>query len=288
NSVGDSADEIQPGSVRGHVHRIDLNTSKELKARIYPLRNDSQKEAARAGIDCLLKGGMIAEVEASEFQAPIVMAPKKAADGQKKWRFCCDFRLLNEHTVSDKYPMPSLERQLDVGKARYFTKMDLASAFWQIPIAPEDQPETTFSFEGRSCKWLVMPFGLKNAPPTFQRLVDKILSDLIGRGVYAYIDDILIYTETLEDHWRILREVLERLKVAGLKISLEKSEWLRKEVQYLGYVIGQGTLKMDPSKTEDILKIPVPPDTRQEGRYRPDLRKQVRRFLGAAGSTGNS
>ena len=276
-------DEIQPGSVKGQVHRIDLNTSKELKARIYPLRNDSQEEAARGEIDRLLKGGMIAEVEASEFQAPIVMAPKKSADGQKKWRFCCDFRLLNEHTVSDKYPMPSLERQLDVGKARYFTKMDLASAFWQIPIAPEDQPKTTFSFEDRSYKWLVMPFGLKNAPPTFQRLVDKILSDLIGRGVYAYIDDILRYTETLEEHLRILREVLERLKVAGLKISLEKSEWLKKEVQYLGYIIGQGTLKMDPSKTEDILKIPIPPDTRSEGRYRPDLRKQVRRFLGAAG-----
>ena len=103
-----------------------------------------------------------------------------------------------------------------------------------------------------------MPFGLKNAPPTFQRLVDKILSDLLGRGVYAYIDDILIYTETIEEHWRLLREVLERLQAAGLKISLDKSEWLRKEVQYLGYIIGQGVLKMDPSKTEAILKIPLP------------------------------
>ena len=109
------------------------------------------------------------------------------------------------------------------------------------------------------------------------------MSDLLGRGVYAYIDDILIYTETIEEHWRLLREVLERLQAAGLKISLDKSEWLRKEVQYLGYIIGQGVLKMDPSKTEAILKIPLPQDTREEGRYKPDLRKQVRRFLGAAG-----
>ena len=81
----------------------------------------------------------------------------------------------------------------------------------------------------------------------------------------------------------MLREVLERLQAGGLKISLDKSEWLKKEVQYLGYVIGQGVLKMDLSKTEDVLKIPLPPDTYEGGRYRPDLRKQVLRFLGAAG-----
>jgi len=86
------------------------------------------------------------------------------------------------------------------------------------------------------------------------------LSGLIGKGVYAYIDDILIFTETLEEHMIKVREVLERLRVAGLKISLDKSEWVRKEVQYLGYIIGEGVLKMDPSKTEDILKIPIPPD----------------------------
>ena len=276
-------DEIRPGSVRGHVHRIDLNTSKVLRAKVYPLRGESQKEAARSEIQRLLKGGMISEVTASAFQAPIVMAPKKAADGGKSWRFCCDFRLLNEHTVSDKYPMPSLEQQLDIGKAKFFTKMDLASAFWQIPIAPEDQLKTTFHFEGRSYKWVVMPFGLKNAPPTFQRLVDKVLSGLLGRGVYAYIDDILVYTETLEEHWTILTEVLERLQAAGLKVSLDKSEWIRKQVQYLGYVIGEGVLKMDPSKVGAILKIPTPQETMSAGHYKPNLRKQVRRFLGAAG-----
>ena len=81
--------------------------------------------------------------------------------------------------------MPNLERQLDIDKARIFTKIDLASAFWQIPIAVEDQPKTTFHFEGRSYQWVVMPFGLKNAPPTFQRLTDKVLAGMIGNGVYA-------------------------------------------------------------------------------------------------------
>ena len=90
-------DKIHLGSVRGHVHRIDLNTAKELKARIYSLRSDSQKESARGEIERLLKDGMIAEIDASEFLAPIVMAPKKSADGKQVRRSCCDFRLLNEH-----------------------------------------------------------------------------------------------------------------------------------------------------------------------------------------------
>ena len=94
-------DDIQPGSVRDHSHRIELNTSRDLKAKLYPLRNESQQEAARKEITRLLGGGMIKEVTASSFQAPIVMAPKKSSTEEKKWRFCCDFRLLNEHTVSD-------------------------------------------------------------------------------------------------------------------------------------------------------------------------------------------
>jgi hypothetical protein len=182
--------------VRAHEHTINLNTKKELKANAYPLRDELQKIAARKEIASLLKGRMIREVHASHFQAPVVMAKKRSADGKPEWRFCVDFRLLNEHTVPDVYPMPNLERQLDIGNAKLFTKLDLSSAFWQIPLCKRDQLKTTFHFEGKSYVWLVMPFGLRNAPPTFQRLVDKILAGLIGRGVYAYIDDILMYSST--------------------------------------------------------------------------------------------
>ena len=274
---------IKPGGVKAHTHTIDLNTKRELRAAAYPLRDDNQKKAAREEIEKLLKGGMIKEVKTSHFQAPVVMAKKKSSDGKPKWRFCVDFRLLNEHTVPDVYPMPNLERQLDIGKANFFTKLDLSSAFWQIPLAERDQLKTTFHFEGRSFVWLVMPFGLKNAPPTFQRLVDKVLAGLIGRGVYAYIDDILIYSKTREEHDDLVRQVLERLQAAGLRVSLEKSTWCTDEVAYLGYIIGRGTLKMDPAKIAAIRNIKTPPQTQVDGRYRPDLRKQVRSFLGAAG-----
>jgi len=216
--------------VRAHTHTIDLNTKRELKAAVYPLRDETQKVAAREEIAKLLKEGMIKEVKASHFQAPVVMAKKKSNDGKRKWRFCVDFHLLNEHTVPDAYPMPNLERQLEIGRSKFFTELDLSSAFWQIPLNERDQLKTTFHFEGKSYVWLVMPFDLKNAPPTFQRLVDKVLAGLIDRGVYAYIDDILIYSRTTEEHVNLVGQVLERLRTAGLRVSLEKSSWCTEEV----------------------------------------------------------
>jgi hypothetical protein len=179
--------------------------------------------------------------------------------------------------------MPNLERQLDIGKAKFFTKPDLSSALCQIPQCKRDRLKNTYHFEGKSYVWLVMPSGLRNAPPTFQRLVDKIRAGLIGRGVYAYIDDILIYSSTWEEHEDLVRQVLERPEAAGLRVSLEKPTWGTAEVSYLGYIIGQGSLKMDPDKIADILRSKTPPETKEGGRYRPDLRKQVRSFLGAAG-----
>ena len=196
---------VQPGSVKNHNHKIELNTEKDVKARVYKLQSD-QRDAAEAEITNLLKLGMIKEVKQSQFQAPIVVVKKKSTDGKVKWRLCVDFRLLNSHTVKDSYPMPSLEEQLNVGDAKWFTKIDLSSAFWQIPLAESDQLKTTFHFEGRSYVWLVMPFGLRNAPPTFQRLMDKTLAGLIGKGVYSYIDDILIYAKTKEEHNKLLKK----------------------------------------------------------------------------------
>jgi len=128
-----------------------------------------------------------------------------------------------------------------------------------------------------------MLFGLKNAPPAFQRLVDKVLAGLIGNGVYVYIDDILIYTQTPEEHLFILEQVLARLKMAGLKVSLSKSVWMVPEVHYLGYIIGHNMLKMDPEKVKDMLEMKTPPERMKHGKYVPNLRKQIKMFLGAAG-----
>ena len=109
-------DPVEPGSVKGHTHKIELDTTKELKAKMYPLRLEHHEEA-RKEIQKLLEKGMIEEVDQSPFQAPIVMVKKKSPEGQIKWRMCIDYRLLNEHTVRDAYPMPALERYLNVGKA---------------------------------------------------------------------------------------------------------------------------------------------------------------------------
>ena len=132
---------------------------------------------------------------------------------------------------------------------------------------------------GRNALWS------EERPPTFQRLGERVLAQLLGQGVFLYIDDILIYTSTEEEHLRLLNEVLRRLKDAGLKVSMEKSSWMTQEVQYLGYVIGHGTLKMDPAKVEAIMRVKTPRERADEngGRYSPSLKKQVKSFLGAAG-----
>jgi hypothetical protein len=154
-----------------------------------------------------------------------------------------------------------------------------------VPLSEEDSVKTCFSFEGQTYRWVVMPFWLKNAPPTFQRLGERVLSNLIGKKVYIYIDDILIFTETKEEHLDLLDQVLARLKGAGLKVSMEKSVWLVDQVQYLGYIIGHNTLRMDPAKVEAILKVKTPKERAEQngGPYSPSLRKQVKSFLGAAG-----
>ena len=278
-------DPVEPGSVKDHVHRIELDTKKELKAKLYPIKPEHEAEVKKE-IEKLLEKGMIKEVTQSPYLAPLVIVKKKDASGAKtKIRMCVDYRLLNEHTIPDSYPMPALERLLDVGRAKWFTKMDLSSAFWQVPLSDEDSLKTAFHFLGRTYVWRVLPFGLKNAPPTFQRLGEKVLASLLGRGVFLYIDDILIFTESQEEHLRLLDKVLGRLRDAGLKVSIEKSVWMAKEVTYLGYIIGQGELRMDPAKVRAILDIKTPPERAAEngGRYSPNLRKQIKSFLGAAG-----
>jgi hypothetical protein len=118
-----------------------------------------------------------------------------------------------------------------------------------------------------------MPFGLRNAPATFQRLVDKVFKGMVGINLYVYIDGILIYSETWEDHLKDVDEVLKRLKENGLKASIDKTHWCNSQIEILVYLIGKGILKMDPSKVQDMVQIPTPPETIKNGRYSPPLRK---------------
>jgi hypothetical protein len=138
----------------------------------------------------------------SGWNFPLLVVPKKLdASGKRKWRICLDFRKLNEVTTGDSYPLPNIQEILDkLGRARYFTALDCASGYLQVPIAAEDRHKTEFSTANGHFGFKRMPFGLKSAPSTFQRMMNNVLSELIGDRCLVYMDDILIIGETLKEH----------------------------------------------------------------------------------------
>ena len=161
---------------------------------------------------------------ACAWASPIVLVPKK--DGSA--RFCVDYRRLNAGTRKDVYPLPRIDDILDtLGTAKYFTFFDVASGYWQIEIDPASQPKTAFTAHCGLYEFCRMPFGLCNAPATFQQLMQVVLA---GIECFVYIDDILIASKTFEDHMTHLQTVLSRLRQAGLTLKPKKCLFLREKV----------------------------------------------------------
>ena len=169
--------------------------------------------------------------------------------GKQKWRMCIDFRNLNKVTIDDKHPLPCINKILDkLGKAQYFISLDLANGFYQIQMNEDDIPKTAFSTDTGHYEFLRMPFGLKNAPATFQRVMNNILRGLQNEICFVYLDDVIIFSTSLQEHLDKLRKVFNRLQSSKFKIQLDKSEFLRKEVQYLGHIVSKDGVKPNPEK----------------------------------------
>ncbi|XP_062527581.1 uncharacterized protein LOC134199889 [Bombyx mori] len=196
----------------------------------------------------------------SPWSAPIWVVPKKLdASGQRKWRVVIDYRKLNDITIGDSYPIPNINEILDqLGKSKYFSTLDLASGFHQIQMSAEDAPKTAFSIPQGHFEFKRMPFGLKNAPSTFQRLMNSVLSGLQGTRCFVYLDDIVIYSYDLDSHMNNLESVFKRLREFNLKLQPDKCEFLRKEVSYLGHLITDEGVKPDPAKIRAVSEFPVP------------------------------
>ena len=210
----------------------------------------------------------------SPWNSPIILVKKKEdASKKEKWRLVVDFRRLNVVTVEDSYPLPLISDILGaLGKARYYTTVDLASGFHQVPLREEDRQKTAFSTPGGHFEFCNMPMGICSAPATFQRLMNTVLSGLVGTKALIYLDDIVVWGATLEEHNQRLVEVFDRLRVHSLKLEPDKCEFLRKEVYFLGYKITADGVAMDERKTAAIKNYPVPTNT-----------KQLKAFLGLAG-----
>ena len=197
----------------------------------------------------------------------VVMVCKK--DGTH--RFCVNYRRLNATTKADQFPIPRTDDLLDqIGKSKYFSTLDLASGYWQIPVHPDFQAKTAFTIPSGLYEFKVMPFGLTNAPAVFQCLMQRVLmglNPLEGPDmVTVYIDDILVFSRTLDEH---LQSVLQRLKQAGLKLNPQKCHFITQEVEYLGHIITPDGLKTNPRLVEAVVNFPTPNNV-----------QQVRQFLG--------
>ncbi|KAF4310822.1 hypothetical protein GTA08_BOTSDO13628 [Botryosphaeria dothidea] len=204
----------------------------------------------RKTLNELLDKGFI-RVSNSPAAAPVLFV-KKPGGGL---RFCCDYRALNRITRKDRYPLPLIQETLNrISKARWFTKLDVTAAFHRIRIAEGSEWLTAFRTRFGLFEWLVTPFGLANAPSTFQRYINWTLKDFLDDFVSAYVDDILIFTDgSRRAHREKVNKVLEKLDAAGLQLDLKKCEFEVQSTKYLGYIIEAGKgIRMDPEKTKAI------------------------------------
>ena len=206
----------------------------------------------------------------SPWASPVVMVQKK--DGSL--RFCVDFRQLNAATVKDAHPLPRIDDLLDtLHGAKWFSTLDLKSGYWQVPITEQDKAKTAFrTSSGQLFEFSQVPFGLCNAPATFSRLMDRVLAGLHWETCLFYLDDIIVFSSTWEEHLARLRQVFERLRRANLKLGADKCTFVAKEVNYLGHRVTEEGLLPDSLLLAAIREIP-PPKTATE----------VRSFLGLAG-----
>lgn len=251
-------------------HELRLTDDTPIFVRSYR-QPPQQRNEIKNQVDNLLKQGIIRE-SVSPWSCPVHIVPKKPdASGKVKWRLVIDYRRLNDRIVEDKYPLPNIHDILDrLGRAQYFSTLDLASGYHQVEMHPRDIEKTAFSTERGHYEFLRMPFGLKNAPSTFQRLMDHILRGL--DNVFTYLDDVIIISTSLQEHIERLKQVFERFKLHNLKIQLDKSEFLQKHVHFLGHELTADGLKPNKDKINAVLKFPLP-----------KTQKEIKGFLGLVG-----
>ena len=246
----------------------------------YPIRQSvrQQPRALQDAIDSevqqMLQNGVI-QPSFSPWSSPVVMVKKK--DGS--WRFCVDYRKLNSLTHRDAYPLPRIDSTLDtLAGSQLFTTLDLASGYWQVEMEPADKQKTAFSTTKGHFEFNVMPFGLTNAPPTFQRLMECVLAGLSGAHCLVYLDDIIVFSTTFEEHLKRLTSVLDRLRTAGLKLKSRKCHFAKKQITYLGHVISPQGVEPDEKKLAAVTAYPTPQNSKEVKQFM-GLSNYYRRFI---------
>jgi transposase InsO family protein len=249
------------------AHGIDTADASPVNINAYPLSQEKLEEQAEQ-VEELLDKGLI-RPSASPWGFPVVFVRK--SDG--KWRMCIDYRALNAVTKKNGYPLPRIQELLTIiGRAKCLSKIDLVSGYWQVRLKPEDTSKSAFNTIWGKYEWLAMPFGLCNAPATFQTLMNETLRTKLGHTVIVYLDDILIFSNSPDDHYRDLEEVLRALQDQKLYARLPKCTFMAPQVDFCGHTIGSGTVKPMQEKIDIIASWPRPTNV-----------QEVRQWIGLTG-----
>ena len=246
-------------------HDVDVGDSAPIKQHPYRV-SPMKKELLDKEVQYMLKNDIIEESQ-SNWSSPCILVPKH--DGG--FRFCTDFRKVNDKTKSDTFPIPRIADCIDqIGNAKFVSTFDMLKGYWQVPLTQRAREISAFVTPSGLYQYKVMPFGMKNAPATFQRMVNKLVRDI--DGCEGYIDDVVIFSDNWSDHIRQIECFLQIMREAKLTINLMKSEFGKATVKYLGHIVGQGQVRPLDAKIQTIVKYPIPTS-----------RKELARFLGMAG-----
>ena len=262
---------MQPGYQLGKTslvqHQIHTGDHAPIKQR--PRREPlGMQGVVKQELDKMLEKGII-EPSTSAWGSPIVLVRKK----DNTVRFCIDYRKLNEITVKDAYPLPRIEDNLDALQgSTLFSTLDLASGYWQVQMADQDKEKTAFSTKYGLYQFNVMPFGLCNAPGTFERLMETVLRGMQWERAVLYLDDIIVFSNNAQQHMERLEEVFQRLKTANLTLKPSKCRFFQKKVEFLGHIVDEQGIHTDPKKVSAVAAWETPKRV-----------KDVRAFLGLTG-----